>query len=63
MDLAEGNGNGHHHNHHGDNGAAAFSSGPSLSECLLTAADILNVQLRAKLVVLSSGHSEVRLSF
>ena len=34
--------------------------GPSLPEFLLTAADILNHQLSAKLVVLSSGHSEDR---
>lgn len=34
--------------------------GPSVSEFLLTAADILNHQISAKLVVLSSGHSEDR---
>lgn len=33
---------------------------PSLSEYLLTAADILNLKLRAKLVVLNSGHTHDR---
>lgn len=33
-------------------------SGPSLSEYLLTAADILNLKLRAKLVVLNSGYTD-----
>ena len=35
-------------------------NGPSLSEFLLTAADVLNVPLSAKLVVLSSGHCDDR---
>lgn len=34
--------------------------GPSLSEYLLTAADILNLKLHAKLVVLSSGYTDDR---
>ncbi|KAI8783209.1 tetratricopeptide repeat protein 28, partial [Biomphalaria glabrata] len=34
--------------------------GPSLSEYLLTAADILNLKLRAKLVVLNSGYTDDR---
>ena len=34
--------------------------GPPLSEFLLTAADILNIKISAKLVVLSSGHSDDR---
>ncbi|XP_064620053.1 tetratricopeptide repeat protein 28-like isoform X2 [Lineus longissimus] len=46
-----------------DSGSSEFSSsfdGPSLSEFLLTAADILNIKLSAKLVVLSSGHTDDR---
>ena len=35
-------------------------SNPSLGDVLLTAADVLNTPLRAKLVVLSCGHSEDR---
>lgn len=34
--------------------------GPSLSEYLLTAADILNLRLHAKLVVLNSGYTDDR---
>ncbi|CAG5117419.1 unnamed protein product, partial [Candidula unifasciata] len=34
--------------------------GPALSEYLLTAADILNLKLRAKLVVLNSGYTDDR---
>ena len=34
--------------------------GPPLSEFLLTAADILNIKLSAKLVVLSAGHTDER---
>ncbi len=34
--------------------------GPPLSDFLLTAADILNIKISAKLVVLSSGHSDDR---
>ena len=34
--------------------------GPPLSDFLLTAADVLNVKISAKLVVLSSGHSDDR---
>lgn len=34
--------------------------GPAMSEYLLTASDILNLKLRAKLVVLSSGYSDDR---
>ena len=34
--------------------------GPPLSDFLLTAADILNIQLSARLVILSSGHTEDR---
>ncbi|CAH1801728.1 unnamed protein product, partial [Owenia fusiformis] len=36
------------------------NGGPSLSDFLLTAADILNLNLKAKLVVLSSGHTDDR---
>ena len=35
-------------------------TGPGLADFLLTAADVLNVQLSARLVVLSSGHTEER---
>lgn len=38
----------------------AAMGGPSLSEYLLTAADILNLKLRAKLVVLNSGYTDDR---
>ncbi|CAI9715780.1 repeat 28 [Octopus vulgaris] len=41
------------------NNVAALDS-PSLSEYLLTAADILNLKLHAKLVVLNSGHTHDR---
>jgi hypothetical protein len=34
--------------------------GPAMSEYLLTAADILNLKLHAKLVVLSSGYTDDR---
>ena len=34
--------------------------GPPLAEYLLTASDILNLKLTAKLVVLSSGHTDDR---
>ena len=66
----------HHHNHFsmldsdGDssssdiagpiNGAGSGGGGPALSEYLLTAADILNLKLRAKLVVLNSGYTDDR---
>ena len=38
----------------------ASFDGPPLSEFLLTAADILNLELSARLVVLSAGHTEER---
>ncbi|KAL3858484.1 hypothetical protein ACJMK2_013073, partial [Sinanodonta woodiana] len=45
-----------------DDSSSDISSfdGPSLSEYLLTAADILNLKLHAKLVVLSSGYTDDR---
>ena len=43
----------------GSSMGSAFD-GPSLSEFLLTAADVLNIKLSAKLVVLSSGHTDDR---
>ena len=39
-----------------DSGGSGFET-PSLTEYLLTAADILNTKLQCKLVVLSSGHT------
>ena len=42
-----------------DNLDASFQ-GPPLHEFLLTAADILNIKLSAKLVVISSGHTDDR---
>ena len=38
----------------------ASFDGPPLSDFLLTAADILNIKISARLVVLSSGHSDDR---
>ena len=45
-----------------DDSSSDISSfdGPSLSEYLLTAADILNLKLRTKLVVLSAGYTDDR---
>lgn len=45
-----------------DDSASDISSfdGPSLAEYLLTAADILNLKLHAKLVILSSGYTDDR---
>lgn len=47
---------------HDDSGSdiSGCMDSPSLSEFLLTAADILNVRFSSKLVVLSSGHSDDR---
>ena len=39
---------------------SALATSPSLSEYLLTAADILNLKLHAKLVVLNSGYTDER---
>ena len=39
-----------------ESGGSGFDT-PSLTEYLLTAADILNTKLQCKLVVLSSGHT------
>lgn len=43
-----------------ESGSESAGSGfdtPSLTEYLLTAADVLNIKLQCKLVVLSSGHT------
>ncbi|XP_013408018.1 tetratricopeptide repeat protein 28 isoform X1 [Lingula anatina] len=47
---------------HDDSGSDISSTmdGPSLPEFLLTAADVLNIKLNAKLVVLNSGHTDDR---
>lgn len=48
--------------HEGSSSSELNSSfdGPPLSDFLLTAADILNINIHAKLVVLSSGHTDDR---
>jgi len=49
------------HESNAGSGGGGFDA-PSLTEYLLTAADVLNTKLQCKLVVLSSGHTGVLLA-